>query len=524
MKKLYRLLLISAFVFTATTATASSLPYYTELGDTEAKGIDPDWTIVDRNNDGSTWAYDNNDNNLTAVTGAHSGIKYQYNSKNAADDWAVSPAFSLTAGTEYLISFWLQESRANTESLKMYIAGAEADVDAMAATDAFASYDKNIGTTWRLEKHFFTPGADGDYRIAFRVCSAANQYNLLMRGFTLKENKIYPAAPSGLTVTPDPDKALQAELSWTLPATDENGNELTSPIESVSVSRNGEPIAELDGDATSYTDTDVPEPGTYTYDVTVTLNGATSLPASVRSSWIGPKRVMELPYEENFTDVEYFTNNWTIIDVDGDATDNSNTAIPSKSYAWCWESTAMKNKFWPTIYAPRNSAADENDWLLTPPLRFEGAGKYRLSLKATMYSGASSGCALAIYAGTDDTPEAMTIPVGEIKAVTSQSKFPSDGTPFEFTFDVPSGDIHYIGFHSTAPATGNQTRQLSLGAIKAELVELSPTTGIAGVAAGDSAPERIYRLDGTEADPRASLAPGIYISVSGTTARKIAIK
>ena len=58
MKKLYRLFLISAFVFTATTATASSLPYYTELGDTEVKDIDPDWTIVDRNNDGSTWAYD----------------------------------------------------------------------------------------------------------------------------------------------------------------------------------------------------------------------------------------------------------------------------------------------------------------------------------------------------------------------------------------------------------------------------------------------------------------------------------
>ena len=83
---------------------------------------------------------------------------------------------------------------------------------------------------------------------------------MYLRGFSIKENKVYPAAPSGLTVTPDAGRALSATLAWELPTTDDNGNPLSVGIMSVKISRDGVPVAELPGDATSWTDASLPGP------------------------------------------------------------------------------------------------------------------------------------------------------------------------------------------------------------------------------------------------------------------------
>ncbi len=78
------------------------------MGSAPAAAIDPEWTIINENSASNTWVYDNTNDNLTKVTGAPCGIKYNYDSKNDADDWAISPAVGLLPGVEYKISFLLK--------------------------------------------------------------------------------------------------------------------------------------------------------------------------------------------------------------------------------------------------------------------------------------------------------------------------------------------------------------------------------------------------------------------------------
>ncbi len=66
----------------ATFARAETVPYTSDM-----RG----WTAIDANNDGNTW------------TGDGSGIRFCSNAE--LDDWIVSPAIPLEAGTEYIVRF-----------------------------------------------------------------------------------------------------------------------------------------------------------------------------------------------------------------------------------------------------------------------------------------------------------------------------------------------------------------------------------------------------------------------------------
>lgn len=474
MKKRY------SFLFAATfagflSASAVEIPYSSTIADKSTKGIASDWTIVDNNADDKTWNFDGDDNNLTAVTGQPCGIKYTYHSKNAADDWAISPAFNLQAGKEYLISYWLKETSANKEAMKVFI-GTDPSASALAATEPIASFNKNIGTTWRHEKILYTAPASGEYHVGFQVCSTANQYNLLLRGFFIKENIITPAAPSGLTVEIGENQALSAHLAWTLPTVDDQGEPLAGELTAVNIFRDGEQIATLPGDAVEYTDGAIPQAGAYTYAVSVSMGDVNSLCAEIRTAWIGPKTAQPLPFAENFTDPDFYTSFWTTIDIDNDAKANSNTSYPPLSNAWCFQSNLMGNATWAAIYTSRNAQIAENDWLISPPLSFPGPGKYKVSFKLAMYAGMSSGCNLSVFAGDGDQPDNMYIPVTVIKSVSSSTLNPADATVplLEYEFETDKGGTFYIGFHAGYKATDTE-RRLQMGNFAVELVELYET-------------------------------------------------
>lgn len=452
-------------------AGAIDVPYVSAIGDKSLKGVAADWTVVDANNDKTAWEYDSTDDNMTAVTGFNAGIKYRYNSNNRADDWAFSPGFELKGGTEYVISYWAKESKAGKESMNVYIGNSLQPEDYGNLTPV-REYPKNLGATWRNEKVTFTPDADGMYHVAFHVISDANQWGLFLRGFSIKENILCPAAPSGLQVTPAADKSLSATLSWVLPETDDEDNPLVTPLTGVNVRRNGELIATLDGDAVEYVDQEVPEAGVYEYAVSALIGRAESYSCSQMSSWIGMKTPQVLPYSENFKTPDFFKTFWTCIDVAGDAKPNSNSSYPPLSNAWCFQSNMMGNAWWAVIHSSRNAEVADDDWLVSAPLAFPAAGKYKVSFKLSMYAGAQYGCLIGVYAGTGDTPEAMEIPVGEVTQVESTQLDPNTGgTPFEFEFEVSGAGVYYIGFHSTNPASVME-RRLQLGAFAVEVVEL----------------------------------------------------
>lgn len=467
MMKFYKSLLTCGVALASVSAAwAAGVPYSSHLVDGTSKSVDSNWTIVDNNADKKTWAY--------AASDAHTDtdcLKYTYGS-GEADDWAISPGFELTAGTEYSISYFLKEYKAigsGTEILKVYVADSN-DIAAL-KEGLLVTYEKNMGNVYQFRKQTFTPEQTGTYYVAFQACSPKNQWYIYLRDFTIKENVLTPSSVTDLQVVAGENKALKATLSWTLPVTDEDGNVLEDGLSAVKVRRNGELIATLPGDATSYVDNEIPEGGIYVYSVVADINGVESTSVNVTTSWIGPKVAQALPYTEDFTDEDRFNNLWGFVDVDEDcvATKLSNPVPPYK-FGWCMHVQLGSNR-WPVIYAPAGAGSDFNDWMISAPLKFPGAGKYKVAFKISRYSTGAEDCLLDICLGNGDTPDALANVIGTIEKITSTELNPKSGELKEYEVEVSEKGTYYIGFHALTPATAKE-RRIHIGAFSVELVEL----------------------------------------------------
>lgn len=190
------------------------------------------FTIVDANNDGSTWGWSRF--KTKAVT-------YTYNDKNAADDWLITPPVALKAGKKYKLTF--DEHVTNSgypEKLEIkYGKGLDytAYTEVMSKT-TFTNADFETKTV------YFTPTTDGNYHIGFHVCSDANNGLLYLDNLVLD---VEPAAAAPAAV--DDVKASAAEyganpvtISFKAPHKTINGSMLQS-IEKIEVRvKNGDVI------------------------------------------------------------------------------------------------------------------------------------------------------------------------------------------------------------------------------------------------------------------------------------------
>ena len=143
------------------TVSGAHVPPYTDDFTDEAKFAE--WTIVDNNGDGSTWQRQN----------GH--LAYSYNSSNAADDYAISPAMKLKAGNLYYVSFVAINSYP-TEKVALY-AGSTPSAEGM-TTQLIAPVD----ITYQPRQHSllaaFRPEADGIYYFGIKACSEADRSTL----------------------------------------------------------------------------------------------------------------------------------------------------------------------------------------------------------------------------------------------------------------------------------------------------------------------------------------------------------
>ncbi|MDE5870168.1 MAG: choice-of-anchor J domain-containing protein, partial [Muribaculaceae bacterium] len=427
--------------------------------------------LVDANGDDHTWSTDFDDNKLTEITGCKSGVLYQYHKLNDADDWLISPAFNLKAGIEYSIKYWVKESTANLERFEILV-GTTTNPSDYTNISPIKSYDKNIGTTWRHEEVKFTPETNGEYHVALHVCSEKDSNKLYLRGFSIKDNITYPAAPSNLTVTPAPDKTLKATINWEIPTTDSDGNSLSQNITGFNIRRNDVVIGSVDGNTTEYVDESVPEPGIYNYQVSALIGDAEGFNASITSGWIGILTAQALPFTENFSNIEFYETFWSTLDVENDAKKNNNSSYPPLANAWCFMSNPMGNAHWAVMYSSRNSDVTDNDWLFSAPLAFPAKGKYKVSFRVSKYNSADSNYNVTVYAGKNNVPENMDIEIGSVTSVTKEAMNPNtDGELHEYEFTVPSAGAYYIGFHSQTVASSLE-HQFRMGAFSVEVVEL----------------------------------------------------
>lgn len=176
------------------------------------------FTIVDANNDGSTWGWSRF--KTKAVT-------YTYNDKNAADDWLITPPVALKAGKKYKLTF--DEHVTNSEYPEKLEIKYGKGLDYTAYTEVM-SKTTFTNADFETKTVYFTPTTDGNYHIGFHVCSDANNGLLYLDNLVLD---VEPAAAAPAAV--DDVKASAAEyganpvtISFKAPHKTINGSMLQS--------------------------------------------------------------------------------------------------------------------------------------------------------------------------------------------------------------------------------------------------------------------------------------------------------
>lgn len=209
------------------------------------------FTVVDSNNDGKKWAYNS----------ASKALRCIYNSSMAMDDWVFSPAIQLEGGKTYTFSFSVRAHNAtNVERVEAGISSAAtvASVQTMIVGPTDVQ-----GTEWRTLSGNFTPQSDGRFRLAIHGISPKDQYYLYATNIAVSSGAATaaPAPVQGLTVTPGANGALTADIAFTAPTIDGDGNSLSS-LTRIDITRGDVVIKSFEnstpGATLTYTDTDAP--------------------------------------------------------------------------------------------------------------------------------------------------------------------------------------------------------------------------------------------------------------------------
>lgn len=176
------------------------------------------WTIINANDDGSwlTWRWNS--------------FSYKMNSSaNGAgcDDWFISPAFNLKADSLYILSYQYGMGYDNeTASLRTTLGnGATAEAQTITLDDM----DKMHTGSARLKRIFYRPTAAGLYNFGLYNYGVGSSYiEIDSVVFKAVAPVSAPGKVRSVQFTPDANGALGATISFTLPATDIDGNGLSS--------------------------------------------------------------------------------------------------------------------------------------------------------------------------------------------------------------------------------------------------------------------------------------------------------
>ena len=207
-----------------TVAGAHVPPYTDDFSDADKFA---EWTIVDNNRDGSTWKR------------SDGYLEYDYNSKNAADDYAISPAVKLQAGNLYYISLTAFNAYPD-EKIALY-AGTTPTAAGM-TTQLIAPTVISYQPRQHNLLAAFRPDADGIFYFGIKACSEADRSSLYVQNFSVEAvPATAPAKPENLVVTPGDKGAMSATVTFTAPTKTIGGEDL-SAIDAVILERDGEQV------------------------------------------------------------------------------------------------------------------------------------------------------------------------------------------------------------------------------------------------------------------------------------------
>ena len=209
------------------------VPY---TSDFTQEGTIATYQVIDNNNDGSTWQWENG-----------YGTSYVYSSDNQGDDYLISPRIHLQGGKNYYMTVNAVTS-GYPERLEVLL-GKEPSVEAL-TTQVMAPVDvTNFNDPGDFFEQIFSVPEDGIYHIALHAISDADQDHLTVNFISIEDGPApsSPAAPD-FEVIPDAKGELIAEVRMTVPALAYDGIPLGNILYGgIDIYRDGEMIGSVYG-------------------------------------------------------------------------------------------------------------------------------------------------------------------------------------------------------------------------------------------------------------------------------------
>lgn len=332
-------------------------------------------------------------------------------------------------------------------------------------------------------------------------------------------------------------------LSWTAPTESYLGGSFDPADVTYNVVRSDGSTLASKITETTFTDDKIRRLNSYSYTVeAVNAEGATGLVAG--PFIIGPAR--ELPLEQTFENSQEITKMWTAVDGNND------------SFSWMFGTTLGHAIFGDYescaeyIVSPtlgNTMAADE--WLITPPLKFEADTEYEITVSARCYGydQETQGYAdetVDVYFGTTNTVEGMTEKIGTftvgdngIDEATGTRRFVKYSTLIPV---VKEETAAAVGLRLVSPlrtASYFQTNNISIGlkgqfsgienvAVDGSEVKASISNGVLTIV-GKFGEAELYNLQGvcvarinSAVTDLNHLAKGVYVLRAGKASIKLA--
>ncbi len=260
------------------------------------------FTIIDANNDGSTWKYTADDGNGSPA------VTIAYNDYNSHNDWLITPPLKLKAGVIYNVTYSVaSKGQSYPEELEVMY-GSEATADAM--VNVLSEKSEITSREYTTIKKELVLDKDGVVYIGFHCTSDVNKcFQLFLNSITVTGNSVKaPAAATDVKVEPATEGKEEATISFVAPSKAIDDTPLTSNL-NVDIMRNGETINTMTGvepgKTYSYVDNSV-ESGFNDYSVVASNEEGKGRESKAVKAYVG----LDTPNE--VTDATYATTSSTI--------------------------------------------------------------------------------------------------------------------------------------------------------------------------------------------------------------------
>lgn len=263
-----------------------TVPYSADLAQPETFDL---FTVIDANEDGSTWNWD--DTYLS---------NYNYSADNAADDYLVTLPIQLEANRNYEVVVNARNSGID-ERFEVLL-GAEPTAEAMTTTVILPTDVTSYEDMGEEFEGLFSVNEAGKYYLAIHAISDADAYRLVVNSISIDfgPEPTAPAAP-GISVVADEQAALRAEVTLTAPNFAINGDALTTNLERIDILRDGAVVGSVENVVPGSTVVYVDEPdyvGDHTYQAIAYNESGRGLKSEKVTLYVGP----DIPSPvENFT-------------------------------------------------------------------------------------------------------------------------------------------------------------------------------------------------------------------------------